>query len=657
MPESLVPALRSPADPEPDTHAALQREWLQTDGLGGYACGTAADVPTRRYHAWLCAVPPGGSGRVRFVTGCEERVFAADAEFSLLGAHWRSLAEPSLAALPAVFHPHPVPTWVFGHGEVALERSLVMQSGTRGVFVRWRNVGTLPVRLHVRPLLAAEPADALWRERPVTGRVHHLHHAVSFQPDAGLPAVWLTHDEGGVFREDPCWYRDFFHSVDAARGYDAVGDRWSPGVLELELAPGATCSAAFSVGTPLVDPARGFAAALTARIQRAQWANQSSQPLAARLRHGVDDFFYRDHTGRPGVLAGFPWFGEWGRDAFLSLPGLTLAVGQQERCEEVLRAALPFLARGLLPNVYGSTPAESHYGSADAALWFALAVQRWHDSGQSRAAVRDTFGGALQQIAEAYLAGSLLGLCVDADMLLCAGRPDLNATWMDAQLPSGPVTPRHGQPVEICALWCSLLLHLAELYGGVWQERADSAKAAFVRKFWRSEAQCLFDCVTDGVGDRAIRPNMLVAAALARSPLSMEQRRGVVAVATQSLRTPMGLRTLSPSDPGYCGRYEGSVESRDRAYHQGTVWPWLSGFYVEASLRAAPDARRKQVARELRAWLDGLLPEVDRVGIDHISEVYDGDAPQRPGGTFAQAWNTGELLRALQACAVVEAQP
>ena len=350
------------------------------------------------------------------------------------------------------------------------------------------------------------------------------------------------------------------------------------------------------------------------------------------------------------VIAGYPWFGDWGRDTFIALPGLTLAVGEPQRCGEVLAAARPFVRAGLLPNVFGRTPADSHYGSADAALWYALCVQRWHDAGAATAAVRAEFGPVLQQMATAYLQGTDLGLRVDDDGLLCAGSRAHNATWMDAQTGSGPVTPRDGQPVEIAALWCALLQHLAELCAGDWPARASAAGAAFVRAFWRDDARCLFDRRHDGRGDPALRPNMVIAAALPRSPLSPAQRQGVVDTAVRELLTPRGLRTLAPGDAAYRGRYEGGPEQRDLAYHQGTAWPWLGGFFVEASLRAAAPAQRATVRARLLAWLQGFTAAVDRGGGDHLAEVFDGDAPQRPGGTFAQAWNTGELLRALALC-------
>ncbi|MFY9343831.1 MAG: amylo-alpha-1,6-glucosidase, partial [Planctomycetota bacterium] len=368
--------------------------------------------------------------------------------------------------------------------------------------------------------------------------------------------------------------------------------------------------------------------------------------------HSADDFLYRTANGRPGVLAGFPWFGEWGRDTFVSLPGLTLVRGRVDQCAEVLRAAVPFLRGGLLPNVYGADPASSHYDSCDAALWFALAVQRFADAGGDAALLRDQLVPALAGIAAAYEAGTGLGVGAEASGLLAAGRADLNATWMDARIASGPVTPRQGFAVELQALWYSLLAFLAERDRDVarWRVLAERCGVAFAGQFWLADGDYLADRVHGGRPDRAVRPNMLVAAALARSPLTTAQRAGVVHKARAELVTPVGLRTLSPLDPAYRPRYEGGGEVRDAAYHQGTVWPWPAGFYVEAALAALPKKGRAKEAKALRAWLDGFLPELDRAGLDHVSEVFDGDPPHRPGGTFAQAWNSGELLRALALC-------
>ena len=624
-----------------------------TDGRGGYACGTVADLPMRRYHGLWIARPEGSARRCMAVAGLDERIVDGERRLSLLHAHWATQPAPYAPEAAVAFALRPCPTWTFRTGAHAIERAVLLRratdpAGEPMLFVRWRNLGDRPVRLLVRPLLGFHDVDHLPPARDgYDGTVHARGASWGFRPTTVLPTLWLSVDGLCTFRSEPDWYRGFLFATDRARGYDHVGDRWNPGVLELDLPPGGDAIAAFSLGLPCEAPAEAFTPVFAAAERDAAALAAAADPLRARLEHGAPAFLYHATGGRLGVLAGFPWFGEWGRDVFLALPGLTLARGRLDLCERVLAGALPFLRRGLLPNIYGRAPADSHYGSCDAALWFALAVQRWATAGGDRDRLLADFVPALREIAAAYTAGTDLGLRADADGLLQAGGAGLNATWMDAQTRHGPVTPRHGLPVEIQALWYSLLATLCEHGVSAFAAARDRCGEAFVRRFWLADGRYLADRVDAAGPDRSVRPNMVLAAALPHSPLSPAQRAGVVAMVEAELRTPCGLRTLSPRDPAYRGRYEGDGESRDLAYHQGTAWPWLGGFYVEAALRATPARQKKQRSRELRAWLDGFLPELDRAGLDHVSEVFDGDAPQRPGGTFAQAWNTGELLRAL----------
>lgn len=640
-----------PSPPGQGAQRTGRAEWLLTDGLGGYACGTASDLPTRRYHSWLTVRRPDAT-RLRVLHGVEEVVVEGAGSTSLLAAHWAALPHPSDRPGTVEFRSEPSPTWTYRlPGGAVLERSLWMRRGHAGVLARWRNLAAASLRLRLRPLLCLEDADHLQRERPLSARfAAHERGFDLAHPDASAP-LQVRASRPCRVHEQPVWYRDFHFAEERARGYDSEADRYAPCVLEFELGPGEDLVCSFALDESAAEPAALLAAARAEREALQQWASLDPDPLAKMLRAGAQDYFYRDAAGRLGVLAGFPWFGEWGRDVFLALPGLSLAVDEPGRGLEVLRGALPFLRNGLLPNIYGRSPAESHYGSADAALWFALCVQRFSDHGPELGALmRAEFASALAGIAESCLEGTELGLFVDREFLLCAGAADRNATWMDAQTSAGPVTPRDGQPVEIVALWCALLRQLAEWQGGKWRKLADAAGESFVRRFWRQDLGCLYDCVRDGVPDLSVRPNMTLAAALRRSPLSTKQRRGVVEATREFLLTPFGLRTLAPDDARYQGRYEGSCERRDAAYHQGTVWPWLLGFYVEARLRACKPGALPQERRDLRASLRAFLPQPARLGFGHVGEVYDGDAPHRPGGTFAQAWSSGELLRALRLC-------
>jgi len=647
------------------TTTPTDAEWLRTDGRGGYACGTVSDLARRRYHGLWIARAAESARRHCIVAGVDERIAVGTEVVSLLHAHWAGMAGPVPPPVAVRFTARPYPTFHFRHGAFAIERAVQLVRAENGaapcLLLRWRNLDDRPVRLSVRPLLGWCDADHLIRAHDgFDGTVTPRGASWGVRPDDSLPPLWMAADGVASFEAAPDWYRGFVYDFDRDRGYDHQGDRWSPGVLELDLQSNGTVTVAFSLEDPCDDPAQEWhrAAERAVREQAVIEAADPEKPaglLRARLERAADDFLYRAPGDRLGVLAGFPWFGEWGRDVFIALPGLSLARGRFDLAEEVLNGALPFLRRGLLPNIYGATRDDSHFGSCDAALWFSLAVQRFADAGGDASLVRDSYVPALVSIADAYIAGTDLGLAVSDEGLLEAGGPNLNATWMDAQTASGPVTPREGLPVEIQALWYSLLAFLVER--GV--ERGPSAETgrfeaaklacgrAFKRMFWLPDGKYLADRVHSGEPDQAVRPNMLVAAALERSPLSRPQRAGVVRVAEAELLTACGLRTLSPRDPAYRPRYGGNIEARDGAYHQGTVWPWPAGFYVEAALRAATATERTKVCARLASWLQGFAHELDRAGLEHVSEVFDGDPPHRPGGTFAQAWNTGELLRAL----------
>lgn len=678
MPRAAAQPRHPLGSPLPSNEWPATAEWLATDGAGGYGCGTVADLATRRYHGLWIAREAAGQRRHMVVAGLDERVATASnvAPVSLLHAHWADLPEAVPPQALVDFAPHPHPSWTFRGADFVLRRCVVLRrvdAGAPCLAVRWQNLGRAPLRLTVRPLLGCDDVDHLPPADEAIDRTVEARGASwGCRPNPRMPWLWLSVDGVAAFVADGAWYRNFLYAIDRERGYDHRGDRWSPGMLELDLAPGAEAWAVWTLGEPCPAPAAVGERALAAAARRWQVAADDAEPLRGRLAFGADDFLYRAVGNRPGVLAGFPWFGEWGRDVFLALPGLTLARGRVAECAAVLDGALPFLRRGLLPNIYGRDQADSHYGSCDAALWYSLAVQRYAEvPGADLDAVRQRYVPALRAIVDAYLEGTDLGLAVLGDGLLLAGRVDLNATWMDAQTSRGPVTPRAGQPVELQALWYALLAFLVEHGHTDLREPCERAGAAFVRRFWLEDPGCLADCVRGEVVDRSVRPNMVLAAALARSPLSQAQRQGVVAVAATELLTPRGLRTLSPRDPRYRPRYEGGTDQRDGAYHQGTVWPWLLGGYVEASLRAAgllspatrtakPAKGAKSAAAEkgakdaraviapLRALLADFAAELDRAGIDHVSEVFDGELPQRPSGTFAQAWNTGELLRALR---------
>jgi predicted glycogen debranching enzyme len=482
---------------------------------------------------------------------------------------------------------------------------------------------------------------------------------VAFRPYGSLPRLSLALEGAAArFEADPVWYRGAEYALDLERGYDGHEDLFAPGELRIVLERDRWCVLAATLEEPPRDLAALFASQAERRRDRA--ASAGAGPTA-QLELGADDCLSRAPTRdvhglrgeRLGVIAGWPWFGEWGRDTAIALPGLLLARGRVEECGDALSGLAHFVRRGLLPNIFGLSTSDSHYGSADAALWFARAVLLYDRAGGDAERLHEVLLPALSEIAERYVEGTELAIRSDPEGLLVAGSDELNATWMDARTSRGPVTPRAGCAVELNALWYQLLAHLAELrerFGERARARAWSALAelcgrSFLERLWIAEERRLGDVWDPATAelDASVRPNMVIAAALELSPLSRDQRAGVVQRAELELVTPRGLRTLSPREESYRGEYAGGPEERDAAYHQGTAWPWLVGFHVEATLRAFPDDRARR--DRLVELVEGLIATTREGGLNHVAEVFDGDPPQRAGGCFAQAWSTAELLR------------
>ncbi len=630
----------------------LTREWLETDGRGGFASSTPLFVNTRRYHGLLVAEPPGMERRHVFLSRFDESLHVGGRAFAISMARYPGRWAPHGHQYIESFELCPWPRASFRIGGARIVREVLMARSKRAVLSRYSIEGDVPeLELRLRPLLPYRDADHLTRENiDLDPRISRLVAGITARPYAALPAIAITHSgKRTEFEPDPVWYRSVEFTQDQERGYDAHEDQFSPGFFHLPLLPQSPVTLAATIGEPITDPA-GLWELESAERTRAMFV--CGGDLRSRLALTADNFLIRTTTGRRAVIAGYPWFGEWGRDSFVSLPGLLLSRGKVEECGEALQGAVAYLRDGLLPNTFGDSVEASNYGSADAALWFARATRLYQRAGGSKARLRDSLWPALERIANAYMNGTRLGMHVDDKGTLFAGDSSTNLTWMDARTSSGPVTPRHGAAVEINALWYFLLAyleHIAREDGDLarartWETQKRLCTRSFLRRFWLEGEGRLADVWTpDGV-DRSLRPNMVIAAALEFSPLSRGKRTDIVRHARAELLTPAGLRSLAPFEKDYIGVYQGGPENRDAACHQGTVWPWLLGFYCEAYLRAyGSTPYRVGLMREL---LDGFTTHVDTHGLGHVSELFDGDPPHRPGGTVAQAWSSAELLRA-----------
>ena len=612
-------------------------EWLQPDQAGGFASGTVIGPRTRRYHALLLTATTPPTGRIVLVNGVEAAIATAGAQAALTTQRYQSgVLAPSNMAAPESFVPVPWPHWRFRLPDGArVEQEVLVDAATGDTILRWQS--DRAAVLTIRPLLSGRDYHALHHENPAFRFAASTWRGnVTWHPYESLPAISAL--TNGVYRHDPMWYREFCYEQEQARGLDYTEDLGSPGCFTFTLgcAPAVLIFRAGSsiAGQAAEQAARIFAAAASDR-------NVPAEMLSACA-------YVADRGAGATILAGYPWFTDWGRDSFIAMRGLLLATGQIDKAADLLRAWSGMVSQGMLPNRFADDgPPE--YNTCDASLWFIVAV---HDllaqagiPGGDAAALRL----ACDAILEGHSAGTRYGIGVAPDGLLRAGEPGTQLTWMDARASGVAVTPRVDKPVEIQALWYNAL-RIAGAWNPRWMIAAQRVADVFAATFHDPQTGGLID-VADadhvaGRRDASVRPNQIFAVGgLPFAILSGDAARGVVDLVQRVLLTPMGLRTLDPGDPRYYPRYAGGPDKRDRAYHQGTVWPWLIGPFVEAWLRVHGDtaANRAQARAD---FLGGLETHLGEAGLGHVSEIADGDAPHMPGGCPFQAWSLGELIRA-----------
>jgi len=664
-----------------DLDAALRREWLVTNGLGGYASGTLSGVATRRYHGLLIAAlaPPVGrtalvGGMIEWAsyggrqgTGSPVRVPLSAHEYGdgTIDPHgYRYLQSFTLEGM--------LPVWVFAIGAALLERRVWMAYGANTTYVSYHLLrGTGPLGLEVTPLVTYRDVHALshgqgWQP----GVAAHLRGAEIRAFDGAAPFYLLA--DNARFAPGGDWYWNLRYREETARGLDDHGDLFAPGAFSLTLSPGSRATLTFTTDADADPDGEQALAAARARqedlLRRAD--ARQAHPVVRQLTLAADQFIVARRPAPDGtpptstngangaasaelasgltVIAGYHWFNDWGRDTMIALPGLTLATGRPQDATRVLRAFAPFVRDGLLPNNFPDRPGvESGYNTADASLWYVLAVRAYRQAAGDETLVDDLLP-TLREIVDRHVAGTRYGIGVDpADGLLRAGEPGVQLTWMDAKVGDWVVTPRIGKPVEINALWYNVLCTLAEILAARsdpaaagYRALAERVRASFGARFAHPDRGHLADVVDGPAGDdSSMRPNQIFAVSLPFPLLEGERARAVVGAVGGVLLTTYGLRSLSPDDPAYHGAYGGDPLQRDGAYHQGPVWTWLMGAYVEAYHRVYGDAEAAL------ALLQPFEHHLRDAGLGSVSEILEGDPPHLPRGCIAQAWGVAEVLR------------
>ncbi|MCW5889712.1 MAG: glycogen debranching enzyme family protein [bacterium] len=621
--------------PLPDRSA----EWLEADGLGGFASGTVDQIRTRRYHALLLAATAPPTGRMVLVNGHEAWVDTPHGSFALTSQRYAGdvVAGDGATRLTA-FTTEPWPTWTWTLPDgTRVRQELVVPKGTAAAVLAWSLVAPADdVRLRVRLLHSGRDHHALHHENPAFRFDPTTEDgALVWRPYDGVPAVAVR--ASGIYEHAPDWYRRFLYTEERARGLDCTEDLATPGVFHFALSPGEATLVLTTATTPAQD---------SVAVRHAERVRRVS--LGPRLHRAADAYLVARGNGKT-IVAGYPWFTDWGRDTFIALRGLCLATGRFDDARAILCEWAHQVSDGMLPNCFPDHGDAPQWNTVDAALWFVVAVHEYLRRAPTIDA-RDArlLRGAVASILVGYATGTRHGIRADQDGLLAAGAPGLQLTWMDARVGGHVVTPRIGKPVEIQALWLNAL-RVGAGFDDRWAALAVRGRASFEARFWNEARGCLYDVVDvdhrPATADGRLRPNQIFAVGgLPFSLLEGERARRVVEVVEASLWTPLGLRTLAPGEPGYVGHYGGGPEARDAGYHQGTAWPWLLGAFVEAWVRVRGDTPEARAEARHR-FLAPVLAHLDQAGLDHVSEIVDGDAPHTPRGCPFQAWSVGETLR------------
>lgn len=635
---------------------SFSREWLETNGIGGYASATVACANTRRYHGLLVAATRPPLGRVVMLSKFEETLIVGGVRFELSSNQYPGTIHPDGYKYLTRFRLDPFPVWTFEVAGIEIERLLFMPHGENTTVVQWKIKDDLSVRiarptLEVKPLLAFRDHHHLRHEDgEFDGSYHADDGVVSIRPYPEMSPLYLTHS-AMTLDDQGHWYRDLEYAIERERGFDFQEDLFQPFSLTFDLATTATIIASTEPRTA-GDATKLEKSEIKRRAElvvRAETDDESLWPLVL----AADQFIVARGTGKT-VIAGYHWFSDWGRDTMIALPGLTLATNRPDIAKSILAEFSSYISEGMLPNRFPDVGETPDYNTVDATLWYFEAIRAFVGKTNDLQFVRETLYEKLVDIVNWHVRGTRYGIKVDGDGLLHAGQPGVQLTWMDAKVGDWVVTPRTGKPVEIQALWYNSLCVLADLARefddskrqNIYHSMAAKAKASFRRTFWNAKDACLYDVVDGDLKDSSIRPNQIFAVSLAHTMLDTAPARKVVDKVEAELLTPFGLRSLSPRDPSYAPIYKGSPLERDAAYHQGTVWAWLIGPFIDAYRRT--HSKDAMAERRIVEMTSGLQTHLSGAMVGQISEIFDGDAPHNPRGAAAQAWSVAELLRVMR---------
>ncbi len=625
---------------------SLTKEFIRSNRAGSYSSSTIVYCNTRKYHGLLIAPIENLDGdRHVLLSSFDETIIERENEFNLgIHKYQGDIYSPRGHKYVRDFYADPTPTIIYRVGGVVLMKECLLVEKEEQIMIRYTIVESdVPVKLRFRPFLAFRNMHHLSKANLYANtKAVLIPNGAKVRLYDGYPFLHMQFSKDAEFVPAPDWYYGIEYNKELRRGYDYKEDLFVPGYFETDGKKGDVII--FSASTVKANPEqlkRKYTLELSKRIPRDSFKNC--------LINSAQQFFYKRNK-KTEIIAGFPWFGCWGRDTFIALPGLTLAIGDTNTCKEVLDTQVGKLKNGLFPNV-GSEDNPA-FNSVDAPLWFFWALQQYTKTVKSYSAIWKNYSKAIRQILEAYRDGTTFNIRMYENGLIYAGEPGKALTWMDAVVHGKPVTPRMGFPVEINALWYNALMFCLDLarrakdeeFVRSWESLPQKVHDSFLSAFWDVKKGYLADVVDVKTTDWSIRPNQIIAVSMEYSMLTPEMKNAVLHVVERDLLTPRGLRTLSPTNENYKGIYKGTQEQRDHAYHQGTVWPWLLEHFCEAYM----NLHKESGLGFLENLINGFEPVITELGIGTIAEIFDGDPPHRARGAISQAWSVAALLRIIE---------
>jgi predicted glycogen debranching enzyme len=618
---------------------SLNRELLRTNRLGAYTCSTIAFCNTRKYHGLLvCSIPDFDYENHVLLSSLDETIIQYGAEFNL-GIHkYPFIFEPKGHKYIRFCEFEPIPKITYRVGGVILEKEMLLEENENRLLIKYTLVDAhSPTKLRLKPFLAFRNVHSLTKAN-MEANTHFtkINNGIRIKLYNGFPFLYMQVSKQNEFVPFPTWNFNLEYIEEQARGYEYQEDNFVPGYFEFQIKKGEEII--FSAGLEEITPSglkRSFNYELSKKIPRANFEEC--------LRNAAQQFVVK-RGNKTEIVAGYPWFGRWGRDTFISLPGIVIAMQKPELYEAVFDSMLMELNNGLFPNMGKS------YNSVDAPLWFFWALKQYGNYTSNHEKIWKKYGKKMKEIINCYINGiDNPPIKMHDNGLIWQGANGLALTWMDAVVEGKPVTPRTGYAVEINALWHFAICYTLELakkyndktFVSKFKHLPDLIKKSFLEKFWDENHKYLADCVNEYTKDWSVRPNQIFAVSLDYEIIPMDIQKAIVDKVEQELLTIRGLRTLSPKDPNYKGNYYGDQATRDRAYHQGTVWPWLMGHFTEAYLKL----HKKSGIYIMDCYYNGFEPEMFNHGIGTISEIFDGDPPHKANGAISQAWSVAEIVR------------